>query len=443
MYTVKKLSERQKDKSGCCPSINVGGKYVNPWPSSKSQSKKSHSLETVFRVLTRKSFKKLPEEKYVKVDVDLKAINDYSKNERKIAMQLVWFGHAATLLQINGFNILFDPLLTSRASPVPFAGPYRYRSRGFKNFSELPQIDILVISHNHYDHLDKKSIKEMLKEKKNRNLHIFCPVGLKKWFLKRFNLSKNQITEGDWWDDFEISKPKDTSFETTLCNNKIISTIGTNNNSLSSSGTSLIKSIHSSSYSSLTTTSSSSFSNISSGFPEKKLIVSCVPAQHSSRRGLCDGNKTLWAGWAVRSHYVSFYFSGDTGYRGIPENCTDEERQKYPCSPFFAQIGNIYGPFDYACIPIGPSNDTNAETPVHVDPTDAINIHKDVKSRRSIPIHWGTLANYCTIEITHDPKELQEAMKKSGLPPEEFDIVYIGQVLKILKKDALKTRIKV
>jgi len=161
-----------------------------------------------------------------------------------------------------------------------------------------------------YDHLDKKSIKEMLKEKKNRNLHIFCPVGLKKWFLKRFNLSKNQITEGDWWDDFEISKPKDTSFETTLCNNKLISTIGTNDNSLSSSGTSLIKSIHSSSYSSFTTTSSSSFSHISSGFPDKKLIVSCVPAQHSSRRGLRDGNKTLWAGWAIRSHYVSFYFSG-------------------------------------------------------------------------------------------------------------------------------------
>jgi len=56
-------------------------------------------LETIFRVLTRKSFKRLPKEDYVKVDVDLKSINDYLKNEKKISMQLVWFGHAAILLQ--------------------------------------------------------------------------------------------------------------------------------------------------------------------------------------------------------------------------------------------------------------------------------------------------------------------------------------------------------
>jgi len=447
MYTVKKLPERQKDKNGCCPSININGKYINPWPSSKSQNKKSHLLGTIFRVLTRKSFKKLPKENYVKVDVDLKSINDYSNNEKKIAMQLVWFGHAATLLQINGFNILFDPLLSSRASPVLFIGPYRYRSRGFKSFSELPQIDILVISHNHYDHLDKKTIKEMLREKKNRNLHIFCPIGLKKWFLKRFKkLSGNQITEGDWWDDFEIIKNKSISSETTLCHDKKITTTETinNNNSspTSSSESSLIKTIRSFSFSSFSssTSSSTSISNTSLD-EEKKLIVSCVPAQHSSRRGLLDGNKTLWAGWTIKSHYISFYFAGDTGYRGIPENCTDEERQKYPHSPFFAQIGKIYGPFDYACIPIGPHNHTNVETSVHVDPTDAINIHKDIRSRRSIPIHWGTVANYCTIEITHDPKELQQAMIKSGLPPEEFDIVYIGQVLKVLKKDTIKTKI--
>ncbi len=126
----------------------------------------------------------------------------------------------------------------------------------------------------------------MLGEEKNRNLHIFCPIGLKKWFLKRFKLSKNQITEGDWWDDFEITKHVSTSSETTLYNDKKITSTGTNN-SLSS-------------FFSLSTSSS----------VQKKLIVSCVPAQHSSRRGLFDGNKTLWAGWTIKSHYVSFYFSG-------------------------------------------------------------------------------------------------------------------------------------
>ncbi|ORX83568.1 Metallo-hydrolase/oxidoreductase [Anaeromyces robustus] len=380
------------------------------------------------RVITRRSFKRLSKEDYVKVDVDLKSINDYSIYEDDIGLQLTWFGHAAALLQINGFNILFDPLLSSRASPVPFMGPYRYRKRGFKSFSELPQIDLLIISHNHYDHLDKTTLKEMFKEFKNRKLHIFCPIGLKKWFLKRYNLLKDQITEGDWWDDFEITKIENPSTsENTITSKSISKSISLNEHSMSSSSVmSLLGSMN----------------NEESLITGKKLRISCVPAQHSSRRGLFDGNKSLWCGWAIKSDDASFYFAGDTGYRAIPENCPDEDRSLYPHCPFFTQIGKIYGPFDYACIPIGPSNDSNIATAVHVDSTDAINIHKEIQSKHSIPIHWGTVANFCTIEITHDPNLLRSQMKKSGLPLEEFNIAYIGQVLKLLKKDTYKNKNK-
>ncbi|OUM61956.1 hypothetical protein PIROE2DRAFT_62191 [Piromyces sp. E2] len=269
-------------------------------------------------------------------------------------------------------------------------------------------------------------------------MHIFCPLGLKKWFLKRFDLMSQQITEGDWWDDFEIIKNEDTSSETTLYNEKS-AVIEIQNTSISSSDSSLFENKYNTNVSPLISPyNNNNFTNSNDGdsfvFSERKIQVSCVPAQHSSRRGLFDGNRSLWSGWVIRSDEASFYFAGDTGYRAIPENCSDKERIKYPHCPFFIHIGKEYGPFDFACIPIGPSNDTNMVTPVHVDPYDAINIHKDVQSHHSIPIHWGTVANFCTIDITHDPKMLRQSMKNSGLPLEEFDVAYIGEVLKIKKK---------
>jgi len=294
-----------------------------------------------------------------------------------------------------------------------------------------------------YDHLDKRAIKEILKEKKNRKMHIFCPLGLKKWFLKRFNLKDQQITEGDWWDDFEVIKNDDSSSESTLNNTDSI-VIKTLSFSRSSSEASLFDKRFNTSFTPPHSNTNSSFllDNETIFLSERKLQISCVPAQHSSRRGLFDGNRSLWVGWIIQSYDASFYFAGDTGYRALPENCSDEERLQYPHCPFFEQIGKVYGPFDYACIPIGPANDTNSVTPVHVDATDAINIHKDIQSRHSIPIHWGTVANFSTIEITHDPKMLRQSMKKSGLPMEEFDIAYIGEVLKLRKEDTLKAQAK-
>ncbi|OUM56719.1 hypothetical protein PIROE2DRAFT_18546 [Piromyces sp. E2] len=99
MFTIKKLPEKIKDVNSCCPSTMKGKKFINPWPSIKSQTNKRHLLETYFRFLTRKSFRKLPEEKFVKVDVNLKDLNDYSKHQNEVALQVTWLGHAATFLQ--------------------------------------------------------------------------------------------------------------------------------------------------------------------------------------------------------------------------------------------------------------------------------------------------------------------------------------------------------
>ena len=73
---------------------------------------------------------------------------------------LTWIGHATFLLQINGKNILTDPHLTERASPLPFGPPARWVKPGL-NFDELPHIDAVGISHNHYDHLDLPTVKRL------------------------------------------------------------------------------------------------------------------------------------------------------------------------------------------------------------------------------------------------------------------------------------------
>ncbi|MBR4376857.1 MAG: MBL fold metallo-hydrolase, partial [Spirochaetia bacterium] len=71
-----------------------------------------------------------------------------------------WFGHSTLLIQMGGKNILFDPVFSNRSSPVQFAGPKRFTPPPC-TIADLPEIDILIISHDHYDHLDKNAIKKI------------------------------------------------------------------------------------------------------------------------------------------------------------------------------------------------------------------------------------------------------------------------------------------
>ena len=73
---------------------------------------------------------------------------------------VTWIGHSTLLIQMDGLNILTDPIWSNRASPVDFAGPRRYMPPGLR-FEDLPDIDLVLISHDHYDHLDKETIKKL------------------------------------------------------------------------------------------------------------------------------------------------------------------------------------------------------------------------------------------------------------------------------------------
>ena len=110
---------------------------------------------------------------------------------------LTWSGHSTFLFQKKNINIIVDPQFSERASPFSFIGPKRYMP-SILNPENLPEIDFVVISHNHYDHLDIPSLKKLYK--KFPNAFYLVPLGDKKLLEK--NGIKNVI-EFDWWQSFK------------------------------------------------------------------------------------------------------------------------------------------------------------------------------------------------------------------------------------------------
>lgn len=106
---------------------------------------------------------------------------------------LTWIGHDTFLIQIDGLNILTDPHFFERASPVPFAGPKRVVAPGLA-LADLPPIDWVLISHNHYDHLDKSSVLALARKHPQAQFHV--PLGLARWFREQRIL---RVAEYDWW----------------------------------------------------------------------------------------------------------------------------------------------------------------------------------------------------------------------------------------------------
>lgn len=95
-------------------------------------------------------------------------------------LKATWIGHSTVLVQVAGLNILTDPFLSDRASPVPFAGPRRVRPPALTPKS-LPPIDIILLSHNHYDHLDLPALREIAR---HHAPHVVTPHGNARWISK-------------------------------------------------------------------------------------------------------------------------------------------------------------------------------------------------------------------------------------------------------------------
>jgi N-acyl-phosphatidylethanolamine-hydrolysing phospholipase D len=242
---------------------------------------------------------------------------------------VTWVGHSTFLVQLDGVNILTDPHFGDRASPVGFAGPQRLVAPGLP-FEALPPIHAVVISHDHYDHLDADTVDRLARDHKPR---FFVPLGVGVWLADR---GITDAVDLDWWD-------------------------------------------------------SASF---------RGLTFVCTPAQHSSGRGLTDQYLRLWASWVVLGPTKRFFFAGDTGY-----------------DPRLKAIGERFGPFDLAAMPIGGYSAYSAGHPNHVNPEEAVQLYQDVRGRLLVPMHWGTFAMNRE-PFQEPPDRLRRAALERGLEAE-------------------------
>ncbi len=118
---------------------------------------------------------------------------------------ITWFGHSAFLVEIDGLRILIDPMLTERPSPVPF-GSRRFPNQKPIPLESLTEIDLVIISHDHYDHLDYQSILAL----KHQVKHFYTPLGVGS-HLRKWGVADTKITELDWWQSIEVHTIKLTA----------------------------------------------------------------------------------------------------------------------------------------------------------------------------------------------------------------------------------------
>lgn len=160
------------------------------------------------------------------------------------------------------------------------------------------------------------------------------------------------------------------------------------------------------------------------------LLVTAVPAQHTSGRTALDQNSTLWCGWTIEQILTSqenkftkrkgaVYYAGDTGYRRTSHS--------EDLCPAFEEIGQKIGPFDLSFVPIWRGgtlgfissmgmelNHNGMSTATHVTPHDAISIHRAVRSRNTVPVHFGTFIG-AENEVFEATVAFNEARKREGV----------------------------
>lgn len=260
--------------------------------------------------------------------------------------RLIWFGHSAFLLQLDGKNILIDPMLGEVPAPNPLLGKKRF----FKNLpieiEKLPQIDLIIISHDHYDHLDYESIQKL----KSKTKEFYVPLGVGAHF-ERWGVPTAQIHEMKWWDEVQVGSIK----------------------------------------------------------------LAFAPSRHFSGRGPANRFSTLWGSWIIKGNQDNIYFSGDGGY-----------------GPHFKEIGEKYGPFDFAMMECGQYNENWKE--IHMMPEQTAQAGKDVNAKVFMPIHWGAF----TLAMHSWTDPVERVIARATEIDQAIFVPKIGEFINL--KDSLKTK---
>ncbi|EEL81887.1 Outer membrane protein romA [Bacillus cereus AH1271] len=116
---------------------------------------------------------------------------------------VTWFGHSASLLKIEGKTLLLDPMFGDASSPFPVFTSKRYSGVFSLERQDFQEIDAIIISHNHYDHLNYKSIMLL----KDRAKHFYVPTGVAQYLIK-WGVSPSKISEHNWWDEIAFDNIK-------------------------------------------------------------------------------------------------------------------------------------------------------------------------------------------------------------------------------------------
>lgn len=258
--------------------------------------------------------------------------------------RVTWLGHASFLITTSGMTVLTDPFLSKFASPVSWAGPKRFVDLPIP-INKLPPINIVLVSHNHYDHLDDKTVRQL--ENKN-DIHVVVPLGLKPFFTER---GYSKVTELDWGQSVTI----------------------------------------------------------------EGVEITAEPSVHDSARSTSDRNKTLWASWVIESFENRILFIGDTAYSDT----------------IFNLLGDKYGSFNFAILPIGAYEPRELLWMSHTTPEEAVSIGKDVRAKTLIASHWGTLSSLSDEPMFEPPVRFKKAGHDSGFSDKDLWTMKVGETRSI------------
>tara|TARA_B100000795_G_scaffold210513_1_gene164059 strand:- start:36 stop:1184 length:1149 start_codon:yes stop_codon:yes gene_type:complete len=290
-------------------------------------------------VLFKSNSKAEPNKNITVQKIDSITIANYNSKTR-----FIWFGHSTFLLQIKGKNLLIDPMFGNVPAPNPLLGNKRFSNKLPIEIEKLPSIDAVLITHDHYDHLDYESIQK-LKDKVNI---FYTPLGIGIHLLK-WGVEKERIIELDWWQEIKF----------------------------------------------------------------EELTIRCTPAQHFSGRGISDREKTLWCSWIIQSDDENLFFSGDSGY-----------------ASHFKEIGDQYGPFDFAFMECGQYN--NLWPLVHMLPEETAQAGLDIKAKKMMPIHWGAF-KLASHSWTDPVERISKKAKELNI---DLVIPKIGEIIEIGLNDS-------
>ena len=216
------------------------GKFVNPFPAEKTNIKGAFKARFNNKAITSPP-QYLPAE-------PVALAKAFPKEDE--GLYVTWLGHSSFLMQIDGVRILIDPVLSNNISPVPLFGGRRFQKEAPVSAEELPFIDAVFISHNHYDHLDRRTIAKI----EHKVGFFLAPLGVGA-ILREWGIDSAKVYEFTWWQE-----------------------------------------------------------GILKGLSGKTLKFACTPARHFSLRSPFDRNKTLWASWVFMGSAHKVFYSGDTSY---------------------------------------------------------------------------------------------------------------------------------